>query len=72
MALSIRDFSIIKVLQATCHHHYIRYGTSSGSYGSMISVCWTLFNRPWHDMRVIARAHAVTHANQEKGGLGGQ
>ena len=33
--------------------------------------------RPWHDTRAIARgdiarAHAVTHANQEKGGLGGQ
>ena len=28
--------------------------------------------RPWHDTRAIARADAVTHANQEKGGLGGQ
>ena len=27
--------------------------------------------RPWHDMQVIARTrtHAITHANQEKGGL---
>ena len=28
--------------------------------------------RPWHDVWVIAHAHAVTHANQEKGGLGGR
>ena len=28
--------------------------------------------RPWHDMCAIARAHAVTRANQEKGGLGGR
>ena len=26
--------------------------------------------RPWHDMQVIACAHNVTHANQEKGGIG--
>ena len=27
--------------------------------------------RPWHDMQMIARTrtHAITHANQEKGGL---
>ena len=28
--------------------------------------------RPWHDVWAIAHAHAVTHANQEKGGLGGR
>ena len=28
--------------------------------------------RPWHDVWAIARAHAVTRANQEKGGLGGR
>ena len=28
--------------------------------------------RPWHDAWAIARALAVTNANQEKGGLGGQ
>ena len=26
--------------------------------------------RPWHDMRAIARACAVTRSNQEKEGLG--
>ena len=31
-----------------------------------------LWSRPWHDMQVIARARAVTRANQEKGGLGRQ
>ena len=28
--------------------------------------------RPWHDTQAIACAHAITHANQEKGGLRGQ
>ena len=27
-------------------------------------------HRPWDDVRAIARAHAVTRVNQEKGGLG--
>ena len=27
--------------------------------------------RPWHDSRAIARARAITSANQEKGGLTG-
>ena len=31
-----------------------------------------LNTRPWHDMRAIARACAITCANQEKGSLGGQ
>ena len=29
------------------------------------------FPRPGHDARAIARARAITHANQEKGSLGG-
>ena len=28
--------------------------------------------RPWHDARAIARARAITRANQEKGSLGGR
>ena len=28
--------------------------------------------RPWHDARAIARARAITRANQEKGGLRGR
>ena len=28
--------------------------------------------RLWHDAQAIACAHTVTHANQEKGGLGRQ
>ena len=28
--------------------------------------------RSWHDAQAIARAHAITHANQEKGGLRGR
>ena len=27
-------------------------------------------NRPWHDARAIARARAITRANEEKGSLG--
>ena len=27
--------------------------------------------KPWHDKQVITQASAVTHTNQEKGGLGG-
>ena len=29
-------------------------------------------NRPWHDAWAIAPTPAVTHANQEKGSLGGR
>ena len=31
-----------------------------------------LCNRPWHDAWVIPHAHAITHTNQDKGGLGRQ
>ena len=31
---------------------------------------FALLIRPWHDAPAIARAWAVTHANQEKGRLG--
>ena len=30
------------------------------------------YPRPLHDAGAIAHTHAVTRANQEKGGLGGQ
>ena len=28
-------------------------------------------SRPWHDKWAVARSHVITHANQEKGCLGG-
>ena len=32
----------------------------------------SISSRPCHDAHAIAPGHAVTHANQEKGGLGGR
>ena len=46
MALSVRDYTIIKVVQATHHQGDVRYGASRGiqcSCMSLISVSWTLF-----------------------------
>ena len=46
MALSIRDYTIIKVVQACLHQDDVRYGTSWGtqhSFVSFMSVGWTLF-----------------------------
>ena len=49
IALSIRDYTIIKVDQATHHQGDVRYGTTRGiecSCTSLISVSWTLFRSP--------------------------
>ena len=39
---------------------------------SISTLCSGRYIRPWHDARAIARARAVTRANQEKGGLRGR
>ena len=49
MALSIRDYTIIKLVQATHHQDDVRCGTTRGiqcSCMSLISVSWTLFRSP--------------------------
>ena len=49
MALSVRDYTIIKVVQATHHQGEVRYGASRGIQClcmSLISVSWTLFKSP--------------------------
>ena len=49
MTLRVRDYTIIKVVQATHHQGNVRYGTSSGiqcSCMSLMSVTWTLFTSP--------------------------
>ena len=49
MALSMRDCTTIKVVQATHHQGDIRYGTSRGitrSCMSLVSVIWILFRFP--------------------------
>ena len=49
MALSVRDYTIIKVVQATHHQGDVRYGASRGIQClcmSLISVSWTLFKSP--------------------------
>ena len=49
MALSIRDYSIIKAVKAAQHPGDVRYGTSRGmqcSCMSLMSVTWTLFRSP--------------------------
>ena len=49
MALGVRDYTIIKVVQATHHQGDVRYGASRGiqcSWMSLISVRWTLFKSP--------------------------
>ena len=49
MTLSIRDYTIIKVVQATHHQDDDRYGPPRGiqcSYMFLMSVSWTLFKSP--------------------------
>ena len=49
MALKIRDYTIIKVVQVTHHQGDVRYGTSRGrkySCMSLISITWTFFRSP--------------------------
>ena len=49
MALRIRDYTIITVVQATHHQCDVRYTTSTGIwflYLSLISVCSALFKSP--------------------------
>ena len=49
MARSIRDNTIIKVVESTHHQGDVRYGTSSGiqcSYMSLVSVSWALLRSP--------------------------
>ena len=49
MALSIRNYSIIKAVKAAQHQGDVRYGTSRGmqcSCMSLMSVTWTLFRSP--------------------------
>ena len=49
MALSIKDYTIIKVVQATHHQDDVRYGISTGIQClciSLDSVSWTLFRSP--------------------------
>ena len=46
MSLSIRDYTIIKVVQASHYQGDVKYGASRGIQCScilLISVCWTLF-----------------------------
>ena len=46
MALGIRDYTIIKVVQATHHQDDVRYDTFIGMQcpcGSLVSVTWALF-----------------------------
>ena len=48
MELSMRDYTIIKVVQDTHHQGDVRYGTA-GVYSacmSLISLSWTLFKPP--------------------------
>ena len=48
MALSIRDYTIIKVVQATHHQGDVMYGISRGIEClcmSLLSVTWTMFKR---------------------------
>ena len=40
--------------------------------GIVFVPCFTWKCRPWHDVRAIARARAITRANEEKGSLGGR
>ena len=40
--------------------------------GDIIILHMCTKDRPWHDEQAIACAHAITCANQEKGGLHGQ
>ena len=49
MKLSIRDYTIVRVVQATHHQGDVRYGASRGtecSCISLISVSWKLFKYP--------------------------
>ena len=49
MILSIRDYTIIKVVQATHHQGDVRYGSSWGikySCMSLMSITWTFFRSP--------------------------
>ena len=49
MALSIRDYTIIKVVQATHHQCDVRYGGTRGiqcSCMSLMPLSWTLFRSP--------------------------
>ena len=49
MALRVRNYTFIKVVQATHHQGDVRYGTSSGIHCScmpLISVTWALFRSP--------------------------
>ena len=49
MVLSIRDYTIIKVVQATHHQGDVRYDSSRGiqcSCMSLMSITWTLFRSP--------------------------
>ena len=43
------------------------------NYNSLFFVSFkVLMHRPWHNAQAIALTCAITHANQEKGGLWGQ
>ena len=48
MELSMRDYTIIKVVHDTHHHGYVRYGTARvySACMSLISLSWTLFKSP--------------------------
>ena len=49
MSLSIRDYTVIKVVQASHHQGDAKYGASMGIQCScmlLISVSWTLFKSP--------------------------
>ena len=49
MALSVRDYTIIKVVQATHHQGNVKYGISRGiqySCMSLMSINWILFRSP--------------------------
>ena len=48
MELSMRDYTIIKVVQDTHHQGDVRYGTARvySACMSLISLSWTLFQSP--------------------------
>ena len=66
MALSIRDYIIIKVVQVTHHQGDVRYGTSRGiqcSCMSLMSFTWTFYRSTglWHKFDLDSILHKGDH-----------
>ena len=62
MGLRMKDFNIFEV-------HWKIWFSEGGVHKKPIYMGG--LPRPWHGAQVIACAHAITCANQEKGGLRG-